>query len=52
MKQLIKIIFILLSFFIFNSITFALTDGGYNPICYPEEVTQEMIEDYKRCHKS
>jgi len=24
--------------------------GGYAPICYPEEVTQEMIERYRKTH--
>jgi hypothetical protein len=24
--------------------------GGYSPICYPEEVTQEMIEDWRKTY--
>ncbi len=24
--------------------------GGYDPICYPNDVTQSMIEQYRRSH--
>ena len=24
--------------------------GGYSPICYPRDVTNDMIENYKRSH--
>lgn len=26
--------------------------GGYSPICYPEEVTQQMIESWRQQHPS
>lgn len=24
--------------------------GGYSPLCYPSDVTQEMVDNYRRLH--
>lgn len=26
-------------------------EGGYAPLCYPEDVTKQMINDYRKNHK-
>ncbi|MDD3012897.1 MAG: hypothetical protein PHC34_04270 [Candidatus Gastranaerophilales bacterium] len=25
--------------------------GGYSPICYPDQINQKMIDEYKKTHK-
>jgi hypothetical protein len=26
--------------------------GGYEPLCYPDDITNEMVKDYRRNHSS